>query len=76
MFCQSALGKSQKRIEQTSSNSQTLERLQSFKASYNSVTTIGFGGAVGGASAVGAWAVVSMAGSASTGVIHRNSLVQ
>ncbi len=42
-------------------------QLHSFNTSYDSVIRIGFGGLVGGTSAVGAWAIVSVLGSASTG---------
>lgn len=67
VFCQTILGQSDPGINHSGSASETLEKLHSFKTSYNSALNAGFGGAVGGATAVGAWAVVSMVGSASTG---------
>ncbi len=67
LFCQNVLGESKSKIDQSGSKSETLAKLHSFKTSYNSAVTAGFGGALGGATAVGAWAVVSMVGSASTG---------
>lgn len=67
LLCQNMLGGSEAKINQYRSNSETLKELGSFKTSYNSAISAGFGGTVGGASAVGAWAVVSMVGSASTG---------
>jgi membrane protein implicated in regulation of membrane protease activity len=67
IFCQTMLNKAKVKIDQTPSNSHTVEKLQTFRNLYNSTMTTGFGGAVGGASAAGAWIVVSMVGSASTG---------
>ena len=68
LFCQRVLRTSQLRIDRDVTKGETLEKLNTFKTSYNSALTTGFGGAVGGAMAVGAWTVVSVAGSASTGV--------
>ncbi len=45
----------------------TLSKLNNFNASYNNAVIAGFGGIVGGSMAAGAWAVVSVIGSASTG---------
>jgi membrane protein implicated in regulation of membrane protease activity len=44
-----------------------IEKVNNFNTSYDSVITVGFGGLVGGTTALGAWAVVSVLGSASTG---------
>ena len=66
-FSQNTLRQSNSKLKPNMSRAQTLEKLHSFKASYNSALTAGFGISVGGAGAVGAWAVVSMVGSASTG---------
>jgi len=67
LFCQKFLKRSPLAIDQNFKKANTLQRLEAFKTSYNSALTTGFGGAVGGATAVGAWTVVSIAGSASTG---------
>lgn len=67
LFCQKVLKTSQFSIDQNYTRAETLKRLDAFKTSYNNALTTGFGGAVGGAMAVGAWTVVSIAGSASTG---------
>ncbi|MEZ9833027.1 hypothetical protein AB4341_05795 [Vibrio breoganii] len=51
----------------TSPLSSSIESIQSFNTSFNAASTVGFGGVVGGSTAVGAWALVSTVGSASTG---------
>jgi len=45
----------------------TLKRFRKFSTGYNSSLNAGFGGLVGGTTALGAWGVVSIIGSASTG---------
>jgi len=45
----------------------TVNDIKSFNLSFNNALTVGFGGALGGTIAVGAWAFVSVIGSASTG---------
>ncbi|CAM4275989.1 hypothetical protein [Vibrio neonatus] len=49
------------------SSSKTIKDINDFSSSYNTAANAGFGGIVGGSSAVGAWALVSTMGSASTG---------
>ncbi|MEZ9776864.1 hypothetical protein [Vibrio sp. 10N.261.54.A5] len=44
-----------------------LTQVQKFNTKYHSILTNGFGGLVGGSTAVGAWGIVSIIGSASTG---------
>lgn len=67
VFCQTVLCQSNLGLDHSGSTTETLKKLHSFKTSYDSALNAGFGGAIGGATAVGAWAVVSMVGSASTG---------
>lgn len=51
-----------------SNQSQTIVKaIKSFNSSYKVAISAGFGGILGGSSALGAWAVVSVLGSASTG---------
>lgn len=45
----------------------TVNEIKSFNIAFNNALTVGFGGALGGTMAVGAWALVSVIGSASTG---------
>ncbi|WP_051786309.1 hypothetical protein [Endozoicomonas numazuensis] len=49
------------------SPSESLERLESFGSSFSTAAGVGFGSVLGGSAAVGAWALVSILGSASTG---------
>ncbi|NUW71957.1 hypothetical protein HOP38_05490 [Vibrio mediterranei] len=42
-------------------------QVRKFNTKYNSILTNGFGGLVGGSTAIGAWSIVSIIGSASTG---------
>lgn len=44
-----------------------IEKVHNFNSSYSNVMNVGFGGLAGGTLALGAWAVVSVVGSASTG---------
>jgi hypothetical protein len=59
--------KSSKKLNKTFQYQTSITTIQKFNAKYNSVFTNGFGGIVGGTTAVGAWGVVSLVGSASTG---------
>lgn len=51
----------------TSQDLSLLSQVRKFNTQYNSVLTTGFGGLVGGSAAIGAWGIVSIIGSASTG---------
>lgn len=66
-FCQVLLSGKHLSIDQKSSNSTTVEKLDAFNNSFNNAMDAGFGTVVGGVTAVGAWIVVSLVGSASTG---------
>ena len=69
------LVKGEKILNKTSSNgffiennkTITLEYIHKFNIGYKEALTTGFGGLVGGSAAIGAWGVVSIIGSASTG---------
>ena len=65
--CQKILSSQHLSLEQKTLSAATVEKLAAFNTSFNSAMTAGFGGVVGGGAAVGAWAVVSLVGSASTG---------
>lgn len=67
IFCQKILSDKQLSVEQKSSNSATVEKLNSFNSSFDNLMNITSGAVLGGSIGVGAWAVVSLVGSASTG---------
>lgn len=50
-------------------NKKTLNQYRKFNAGLNSSLSIGYGGLVGGTAAIGAWGLVSLIGSASTGTV-------
>ncbi|GEM77834.1 hypothetical protein [Vibrio superstes] len=54
-------------IEEVTNSTQAINSISTFNTSFNTVVDAGFGSVVGGTTAVGAWALVSTVGSASTG---------
>ena len=65
--CEKILSAKHLSLEQKDMNAATIDKLGAFNTSFHNAMNIGFGGVVGGGAAVGAWAVVSLVGSASTG---------
>ncbi|GEA51452.1 hypothetical protein VIN01S_22560 [Vibrio inusitatus NBRC 102082] len=54
-------------IEEVTNSTQVINSINTFNTSFNAAANAGFGSVVGGTTAVGAWALVSTVGSASTG---------
>jgi hypothetical protein len=61
------LNKALFKYESDNVKAMTLLRIRKFNSGYNTTIATGFAGLIGGSTALGAWAVVSVIGSASTG---------
>lgn len=65
--CQKLLSGKHLSLERQSLNAATVSKLADFNSGFHTAMNAGFGGVIGGSMAVGAWGVVSLVGSASTG---------
>jgi len=67
-FCQKVLSDEKLSVDQKNANTTTLSKLEAFNSGFNAALSAGFGSAIGGMGAAGAWTIVGLVGTASTGV--------